>query len=158
MNLLRQCLPPLLIAFSVLAAAEPEEAVTARADRARAQALRQQADNDRKAAEERFKTEQNACYAKILVNDCLEQAKKVRHAAIIAARKPEVEAREIERLWRQQEAEEREARRRIDGPRREREAEERAARNRAEREEAEQRVARRQTEKARATGDAARPE
>lgn len=117
-------------------------------ERARVRELKQQADNARQAAEKKFQADQSACYDKFLVSACLDDARKARSAALVAARRPDSEAREIERRLRQREADEREARRAADAPRRAAEAAEQAARNKAEQEEAMQRVARRQAERA----------
>lgn len=132
----------------------PAEGVDAvKAERARVQELRRQAEAERRLAEERYKAEQAACQGRFFVGGCLEDARKARSAAIVASRKPEAEARAIERRLRQQEADDDAARRAEEEPRRERERLEQAVRNQAEQDEAMRRSARKQAEKARRTGE-----
>ncbi len=82
---------------SFVLAAEHAPAVPQPTTLEEAAAQRQQAEQMRTEAEERFVREQSACYKKFLVNDCLEDAKKQRTQSMIEARKLEVPARDFER-------------------------------------------------------------
>ncbi len=62
-----------------------------------AEAQRKQAETMRNDAEKRYAAEQAACYQKILVNDCLVDAKKRYTQTIIDARQLEAPAREFQR-------------------------------------------------------------
>ena len=104
---------PLLRAQSEPPAAPPVPQTLAEADaqRARAEAMRQ-------AADQRLVEEQQACYAKFLVNDCLDAAKKRRTAAQIEARELDLPAREFQREAKRAEADAKDAKRIADAPRR----------------------------------------
>lgn len=64
---------------------------------ARVQAIRQRADELRRAAESRFAETNAACYSKFLVASCLHDAKQVRIKSIQEARRMDLEAGAIER-------------------------------------------------------------
>jgi hypothetical protein len=83
-----------------------------------ASAQRERADQMRKAAEERFKNEEAACYQKILLNDCLADAKERRTRVIVDARKLEAPARDFERAAKRAEVEAKEAQRAAEQARR----------------------------------------
>ena len=97
-----------------------------------AAAQRDQADALRAAAEQRYAAEQNACYAKFLVNDCLVAAKSRYTEAIVAARKLDQPAIDFEREARRRDLEAKEAQRAADLRRRQTEEADRAQRFRAE--------------------------
>ena len=103
----------------------PQTLEEAKAQRARAESMRT-------AAEREYKAEENRCYGKFLVNDCLEAARKRRTAAIVEARQLEQPARDFERQARHQELEAREKQGLADQPQREAEQRERGERYRAE--------------------------
>lgn len=84
-----------------------------------AAAQRQQAEQMRTEAEERYSREQSACYKKILVNSCLEDAKKQRTQSMIEARKLEAPARDFEREAHRAEVEGKAAQRDAELPKRE---------------------------------------
>jgi colicin import membrane protein len=107
------------------APALPQTAEQAAAQRARAAALRDQ-------AEARYAAEQTECYHKFLMNDCLAAAKKRYTAAIVDARALDLPASEVERELRRQEIEASDAQRLAEQPRREAEQKAAAERYRAE--------------------------
>ena len=84
-----------------------------------AAAQRQQAEQMRTEAEARFAREQPACYKKILVNGCIEDAKKQRTQSMIEARKLEAPARDFEREAHRAEVEGKAAQRDAELPKRE---------------------------------------
>ena len=97
-----------------------------------AAAQRRQAEQMRTEAEKRFASEQPACYKKILVNGCLEDAKKQRTKAMIEARKLEAPARDFEREAHRAEVEGKAAQRDAEVPKRETEQMEQGEAYRAE--------------------------
>ena len=97
-----------------------------------AAAQRRQAEQLRTEAEERFAREQPACYKKILVNSCIEDAKKQRTQSMIAARKLEAPARDFEREARRAEVEGKAAQRDAELPKRDAEQAEQGEAYRAE--------------------------
>lgn len=116
----------ILLAGSLLAgvagaASGPPQALTAEWQRrlGEADALKKQAREIREAADARFASQEKACYAKFMVTDCIDAAKKERIPHLVEARRQENEARQIERSVRHAQAVE---------------SEERQARERAERE------------------------
>ena len=84
-----------------------------------AAAQRRLAEQMRTEAEARFAREQPACYKKILVNGCIEDAKKQRTQSMIEARKLEVPARDFEREAHRAEVEGKAAQRDAELPKRE---------------------------------------
>lgn len=129
----RWFLPLLLATSSWLVQAETGEAappVPATLDEAHAQRAR--ADALRAEAETRYKAEQNECYRKFLVTDCLVAARKRYTAAIAESRRIDEPARHFEREAKRQEAEAKEAQRLVDHQKREAEQKESAERYRAE--------------------------
>lgn len=83
----------------------------ARAERARASEIKAE-------AERVFKEDEAACYQRVLVNDCLETAKKKRLKTIREARAIDKVGRDAERQHERLRVEEREAARAADAPRR----------------------------------------
>lgn len=63
----------------------------------RASVLEGEADREQKAAEAALKAENEVCYKKFLVSDCLDAAKRKHTAAMRAAKNKELEAGELER-------------------------------------------------------------
>lgn len=109
-------------------AAVPEKPQTleqASAQRARAASMRRD-------AETRHKADQNRCYSKFLVSDCLVAAQKRYTEAIVEARKVDQPAREFEREAKRQEVEAKEAQKAAARPQREAAQQESAERHRAE--------------------------
>ena len=122
-----------LICLSAAAWAEtplPPQEVPQTLEQAAAQ--RQRAGAMRAEAERRHLADQDRCYARFLVNDCLAAAKKRYTEAIVGARRLEQPAREFEREAKRQELEAKEAQRAADSPRREAELKDRAETFRAE--------------------------
>ena len=78
---------------------------------AEADALLARASALREAAEREHATEKEACYAKILVNSCLADAKDKQRTVIINARKLEAPAREFKREMRRADLAAKEAKR-----------------------------------------------
>ena len=97
-----------------------------------AEAQRQKAEVMRKDAERRHAAEEAACYKKILVNPCLEEARERYTKTIVEARRLEAPAREFQRESRRGEVEAEKDRRAAEDPAREAERQERAERYRAE--------------------------
>jgi hypothetical protein len=62
-----------------------------------AHALRVRAEAMKSEAQERYANEQNACYKKFLVNDCLESAKTRQMESMLKARELDQTGREVER-------------------------------------------------------------
>ncbi len=121
-----------LLLPAAVAAGEPVAAVPvpktldeAQQQRQRARALREQAERD-------FQAEQDRCYTLFLVNDCLEQAKRRRIAAIIESRAIDQPARDFERAARRQEVADEDAQRRAEQPQRAAEQLQQGERHRAE--------------------------
>ena len=89
------------VLFAGLAAAVPAHAQSAPVPEPRtldeANAQRARAEQMRRDADARYAEEQQACYAKFLVNDCLDAAKKKRTATMIEARELDLPAREFQR-------------------------------------------------------------
>jgi len=120
MNIRRLLARSLLIALPSLgasawaqnaAAPVPQTLEEANAQRARATQMHD-------AAEQNFIAEQEACYAKFLVNSCLDDAKKRRTAALIEARQFDIPAREFQREAKRAEVDAKDAQRAADAPRR----------------------------------------
>jgi colicin import membrane protein len=103
----------------------PQTLEAAAEQRARAASMRAE-------AERRHQADQDRCYTKWLVNDCLAVAKERYTASIVEARKLDQPARDFERQAKRQEVEAKEAQRAADQPRREAEQQESAERHRAE--------------------------
>ncbi len=103
----------------------PQSPAEAQAQRARAASLRDD-------AERQYKSDQDGCYSKVLVNDCLATAKKRYTEKIVAARQLDQPARDFEREARRQEAAAKEAQRALDQPLREQRQQEQTATYRAE--------------------------
>ena len=99
------------------APAGPQTLEQASAQRERAKALR-------KSAEDRYTVEQDACYRKILVSSCLEDAKNRYTQSVIEARNVDIPAREFQREARRAEVDAKEAKRVADRPHREAEQKE----------------------------------
>lgn len=97
-----------------------------------AEAQRKLAETMRNDAEKRYATEQAACYQKILVNDCLVDAKRRYTQAIIDARLLDAPARDFQREAHRNEVEAEKAQREAERPAREAEQRERAERYREE--------------------------
>jgi hypothetical protein len=138
-------LPLLAVAASAAALAD-EEVKPPPFERARS--IRDQAAAIRAEADRRHAEAQTACWQKVLVSACLDNAGYARRAENDRARGLEREAREIERQAKKQELAERDARRRAEAPAREAAAAAQAEKNRLEAEEAQRRVERRQAEAA----------
>lgn len=123
---------PLLLAMP-LAAQEtgrppvpvPQSAEEAEAQGRRAESLRQEAEN-------RHAAEQAACHQKILVNPCLEDAKKRYTQAIVEARQLDLPAREFQREARRADVEAAKARKAAERPTRDAEQQKQSARHRTE--------------------------
>ena len=134
MNIRRLLAHSLLIALPSLgatawaqnaAAPIPQTLEEANAQRARATQMRD-------TAEENFIAEQQACYAKFLVNSCLDEARKRHTDALIEARKLDAPAREFQREAHRAEVEAKAAQRAAEAPQREAEQKEQAENYRAE--------------------------
>lgn len=123
--LLIACYPLRAQTLSATEAPEaPKTLEQAAAQRARAEQMRKDADS-------RFAAEEKACYKKILVNDCLDKAKKARTPKILEARKLDSAARDFQREARRADAKAKEAKRLADLPAREIQMKERSASYRA---------------------------
>lgn len=95
----------------------PGSLAEAEAQRERATAMRQEADR-------RYEAEANACYGKILINQCLSEAQQRRQQRIIESRNLDLPAREFQREVKRNDFAAKEAQRKADAP-------ERAARQQA---------------------------
>lgn len=115
-----------------LACAQAAEGAPAPQSLDEAVAQRAQADAMRAEAERRYAAEQDACYGKFLVSDCLEKARKRHSTALIEARTLEKGARDFEREAQRQEAAAKDAQRAVEQPAREAEQREAGERYRAE--------------------------
>lgn len=130
---MRGCLLAVSVLISMMVWAEtapapptvPQSLEEAKAQRERAASMRDQAERQHKADQER-------CYSKFLLNDCLATAKQRYTETIIAARKLDQPARDFEREARRQEVAAKEAQRADELPRREAEQKEQGERYRAE--------------------------
>lgn len=107
------------------AASPPLSLEEARAQRAHASTLKDE-------AQQRYAAEQNACYKKFLVNDCLDDAKKIYTELMIKARELDQAGRLVEREAHRREVANKEAARAVDLPQREAEQQAQAERYRAE--------------------------
>ncbi len=129
--MIAQSLSIILIIFSSAIRAEasslpvPQTLEEAAAQRAQARELRAEADR-------RLRAEENLCYAKLLVADCLSAARKRHTALVVEARKLEQPAREFERQAKRQDLADKEAQRAAEQKGRTTADEERAERHRAE--------------------------
>lgn len=118
--------PPQAAGFAPLAPGERERMLDdARSRRARAQALRSEAD-------EGFRRSESACYDRIMVSGCISDAKTERMRKTVEARQLDVAADRIEREVKLREKAQREEHGAQVAPGREAEAEQAAARNREE--------------------------
>jgi len=130
---MRGCLLAVSVLISMVVWAEtapappavPQSLAEAKAQREQAASLRDQAERQRQADQER-------CYSKFLLNDCLAAAKKRYTETILAARKLDQPARDFEREARRQEVAAKEAQRANELPLREAEQKEQGERYRAE--------------------------
>lgn len=102
----------------------PQTLEQADAQRARAAQMARDAD-------QRHADEQNECYKKILVNDCLADAKKRHTQAILESRNLDAPARDFQRGAHRAEVEAKEAQRAIDNAKRESEQQTKAEQYRA---------------------------
>ncbi|MBK7355860.1 MAG: hypothetical protein IPI94_07365 [Propionivibrio sp.] len=118
--------PMLWAQTSAPAAAVPTPQTLEQAD-----AQRERVKQMRSEAEQRYTTEQTACYKKFLVNSCLDDAKKRYTRTMIEARKLDIPAREFQRDAKRADVEAKEAQRAADLPRRESEQKEQAENYRA---------------------------
>ena len=115
MGLARQIIWLVLSLFvASVAAQEPPKPQTL----SEAEAQRQRASAMRKEADQRYEVEADACYRKILVNQCLEEAQQRRQQTIIDARNLDLPAREFQREARRGDFAAKEARRQADEPQR----------------------------------------
>jgi colicin import membrane protein len=96
-----------------------------------AEAQLQRAEDMRKEAKQRFTDEEAACYQKILVNDCIDEAKGRYTKTIVEARRLEAPAREFKREFRREEVIAEKDQRAAEQPAREAEQQQRAERYRA---------------------------
>ena len=115
---------PALVRAQTAPAPVPQTIEEADAQRARAEQMRRD-------AEQRYVDEQQLCYAKFLVNDCLDAAKKKRTAAQIEARELDLPAREFQRAARRAEVDAKEQKRADEAPQRAAEQEQQAEEFRA---------------------------
>ena len=117
----------LVLARAALAqgAPVPQTLEEADAQRARAEQMRRDADA-------RYAEEQQACYAKFLVNDCLDAAKKKRTATMIEARELDLPAREFQRDAKRADVDARDRKRADEAPQRAAEQQQQAEAFRAE--------------------------
>lgn len=138
---LRQCLLAAgALAFAAALAGAPAFAADAGSAAAvappqtleEAKAMRDRADAMRAEAERNYAIAQNACYAKFLVNACLNDAKKEFTRAGLEARPLEQMARDFEREDRRSKSEAKEAQRALDAEQRVRDEAAQAASYRAE--------------------------
>ena len=97
----------------------------AHAQRARAEVLKAE-------AEKRYAAEQDACYRKFLVNDCLDEAKKIHTESMLKVRELDQAGRQVEREANRRDVEAREAARAAELPQREAQQRAQAERHRAE--------------------------
>jgi hypothetical protein len=128
----RAIFPILLMACPPLWARQADAPPPAPRAPEQAEASRPDADAMRAEAKRRYAAEEAACYQKILVNPCLEDARERYMKATIEARRAGVSARESQRKSRRGEVEAEKDRRAAERPVREAEQRERAERHRAE--------------------------
>lgn len=112
----------------------------------RARALHDKAGVMRQEAEESLAADNKACWEKVLVNQCRDEAKNAKIEKLEAARRLDQEARAIERKLRSSNFAEREARMAEETPRRAAEAAAQAEKNRQAQQEAMERVERKRLE------------
>jgi hypothetical protein len=93
----------LLFASLPLCAQEADSSLLVPQTLEQAEAQRQRADAMRKEAKQRHTEEEAACYQKILVNSCLDEAKERYSNTIIEARQLDTPAREFQRASRRSE-------------------------------------------------------
>jgi hypothetical protein len=130
---LRIILPVLLLVVSLPCwAQEAESHSPAPQTLEQAEAQLRRADAMRDEAQRRYAAAEAACYEKILVGGCIEDARERHMKAIIEARQLEVPAREFKRASRRAEVEEEKSRQAAERPVREAEQQERAERYRSE--------------------------
>ncbi len=132
--LTRSFLVVLLIASYPLHAQTPAEAALPDVPQTleQADAQRTRAAQMRKDADSRYAAEERACYKKILVNDCLDRAKKTRTPVMLEARKLDSAARDFQREAKRADVAAKEAKRLADLPVRDVQQKERASTYRAE--------------------------
>ncbi len=94
----------MLASAGAWAGSAPEAALAADWAKRSAQAseLNRQARALRDTAEQRYLEQEKGCYAKFMVNNCLDAAKKERIPKVNEARRLEIEAKQIEREVRQE--------------------------------------------------------
>ena len=115
MGLTRQIIWLVLSLFvTSVAAQEPPKPQTL----GEAEAQRQRASAMREEAGKRYEAEAGACYRKILVNQCLEEAQQRRQQTIIDARNLDLPAREFQREVKRSDFSSKEAQRLADEPQR----------------------------------------
>jgi hypothetical protein len=129
-----QTILPVLVALAIppLCAQEAEKPASVPRTLEQAEAQLQRAETMRDEAQRRYAAEEAACYRKILVGGCLEDAKERHMEAIIEARALEISAREFKRVSRRAEVEEEKSRQAAERPAREAGQQERAERYRTE--------------------------
>lgn len=74
---------------------------------ARIEAEREQLQAERSAAERMYDERQRACWQRFAVNNCLQQVRRERHAALDPLRERELRLNEQERAWRSVQREQR---------------------------------------------------
>jgi hypothetical protein len=122
----------ILLASLQLCAQEAEESLSAPQTLEQAEAQLQRAEAMRDEAQRRYTAEEAACYQKVLVGGCVEDAKERHKQAVIEARRLEIPAREFKRASRRAEVEEEKDRQAGERPAREAKQQERAERYRSE--------------------------
>lgn len=116
---LRKLMTALLLISPTLWAQTPTAPVPEPSTLEEAKAQRARATQMKKAADQLYASEQEACYKKLLVNDCLEAAKKRHTQSIVEARNLDIPARHFEREAKRADVEAKEAKRAADLPARE---------------------------------------
>lgn len=119
-----------LIAANAAWAQTPEASAPLSLEEARAQRVRAEA--LKSVAQKRYAAEQDACYKKFLVNDCLESAKASYTGSMLKARELDKAGRDVEREAHRREVEAKEATRAAELPQRDAEQQAQAERYRAE--------------------------
>ena len=102
---------PMVLAAWLLGACSPlawaQGAPEAADPGARIAAERQQLQMEREAVEREHDERQRACWQRFVVNSCLQQVRRERHAALDPLRARELVLNEQERAWRTQQREQR---------------------------------------------------
>ena len=122
----------LMIIIQPVRAQVPEAAVQPPMSLEEARAQRASAEVLKSEAQQHYAAEQDACYKKFLVNDCLDAAKTVYTGSMLKVRELDQASREVEREARRREVEAKEATRAAELPQREAEQQAQAERHRAE--------------------------